>query len=57
MFASLKANEYDKVLESATTILSTNYLDIMVTSVRFCPPRTGPRGFGRLPTAIFSKDC
>ena len=29
MFASLKANEYDKALESATNILSTNYLDIM----------------------------
>jgi len=29
MFASLKANEYDQALESATTILSSNYLDIM----------------------------
>jgi hypothetical protein len=29
MFASLKANEYDKALESATTILSANYMDIM----------------------------
>src|SRR5258708_2111074 len=29
MFASLKANEYDKALESATTILTGNYLDIM----------------------------
>jgi hypothetical protein len=29
MFASLKANEYDKALESATTILAGNHLDIM----------------------------
>jgi hypothetical protein len=29
MFASLKANQYDKVLETATAILSSNYLDIM----------------------------
>jgi uncharacterized protein HemY len=29
LFASLKANEYDKALESATTILAGNYLDII----------------------------
>jgi len=29
MFAALKANEFDKALESASTILAGNYLDIM----------------------------